>query len=183
MFLVGYWIGTDSGLWAELRRLRWVWLAAALATFTAFVVLMHTTEPVPSFDRAMYDFAQRLNQWTWLLLVLGWGHHLLNRPFRWLPWATSSVYPWYVLHQTITVVAGFWLARLSLGPVVEPVLLVAVTAGGCVLLTDGVIRRSRLLRPMFGMSTDAARHRAKENRTGAEDAGPVETGIAVGRGT
>ena len=182
MFLVGYWIGTDAGLWAELRRLRWVWLAAALATFTAFAVLMHTTEPVPSFDRAMYDFAQRLNQWTWLLLVLGWGHHLLNRPFRWLPWATSSVYPWYVLHQTITVVAGFWLARLSLGPVVEPALLIAVTAGGCVLLTDAVIRRSRLLRPLFGMPAAVAGHRAKENRTGAEDAGPVEAGIAVGRG-
>lgn len=151
MFAFGWWLGTDAGLWAELRARRWWWLAAAPLTFTAFVVLMHVTEPVPSVGRALYDFAQRLNGWTWILLVLGWSHHLLDRPFGWLRYASESVYPWYVLHQTITVVAGVWLSRLALGPVLEPLGVIAATVLGCVLINEVVIRRVRWLRPLFGV--------------------------------
>lgn len=152
VFLFGYWIGADAGLWSELRQRRWWWLAAAVGTCIAFQWLRMTTVPEPSFGRAMYDVAARLNSWTWLLLVLGWGHHLLNRPFRWLPYASESVYPWYVLHQTITVVAGVWLASLPLGPWLEPLMLVAATALGCVLVTEFAIRRVGWLRPLFGMT-------------------------------
>jgi glucan biosynthesis protein C len=43
------------------------------------------------------------------------------------------------------------LAPLALRPFIEPVLLVALTLAGCWLLTDGVIRRVNLLRPLFGL--------------------------------
>lgn len=151
VFLFGYWIGADAGLWSELRRLRWWLLGAAACTFAGYVAFALITVPAPSVDRAAYDFVQRLNGWTWLLLVLGWGHHLLNRPFRWLPYATEAVYPWYILHQTFTVAAGYGLATLSLGPVFEPVLVVAATVAGCLLVTEFVVRRVDLLRPLFGL--------------------------------
>lgn len=150
MFLYGYWIGADAGLWAELRQRRWWLLAAAVASFAMFTWLRLTTVPEASAARAMYDFSERLNGWTWVLLVLAWGHHLLNRPFRWLPWATESVFPWYILHQTITVTAGFGLAMLPLGPWLEPPLVLAATVVGSVLITEG-IRRVAWLRPLFGM--------------------------------
>lgn len=151
MFLAGYWIGTDPAFWAELRRRRHALLVAAMATFAAFAVLGHLTEPSPTVGRALYDFAERLNGWTWVLLVLAWGHHLLDRPLRWLPYASEAVYPWYVLHQSITVVAGFVLAGWSLGPWLEPALLVATTVLGCLLIHEFLIRRSVWLRPLFGL--------------------------------
>lgn len=151
MFLFGWWLGVDRGLWSELRARRWLWLAAAPLTFAAFVLLMHVTEPVPSVGRALYDFVQRLNGWTWILLVLAWGHHLLNRPFAWMPYANEAVYPWYVLHQSITVVAGALLSRYALGPVVEPLLVIVATVLGCALLHEMLIRRSAWLRPLFGL--------------------------------
>jgi hypothetical protein len=92
--------------------------------------------------------------WTTLLAVLGWSHRLLNRPWRWLPWATEAVYPWYVLHQTLIIVLVTWLAPLRLGPVLEPGLLVAGTVLGCWSLT-AVIRRTRWLRPLFGLKPPA----------------------------
>ena len=151
MFLYGYWTGAEPGLWAELRRRRWWLLAAAVCTFAAFSWLQATTVPEPNFPRAMYDFAERLNGWTWVLLALAWGHHLLNRPFRWLPYASESVYPWYILHQSITVTAGYALATLSLGPWLEPTLVLGATVLGSVLITECVIRRVGWLRPLFGM--------------------------------
>ncbi|MDH5823974.1 acyltransferase family protein [Luteimonas sp. RD2P54] len=152
MFLYGYWIGADEELWAELKRRRWWLLAAALLAFAAFLWLLFNTRPGPTPARALFDLVQRLNAWTWILMVLGWGHHLLNRPFRWLAYASQAVYPWYVLHQTIIVVAGYWLAKLALGPVVEPALVVLATVAGCLLIHEYGIRRVRALRPLFGVA-------------------------------
>ena len=89
--------------------------------------------------------------WLAVATILGHGHRYLNRPWPWLRWANESVYPWYVLHQTLIIVGVTLLAPLALGPVVEPALLIALTLLGCWLLTDGLIRRTNLLRPLFGL--------------------------------
>lgn len=89
--------------------------------------------------------------WAVIAAVLGFGHRHLNRPWPWLGWANESVYPWYVLHQTLILLAAVWLAPLALGPVAEPVAILAATVLGCWLLNDGLIRRLRLLRPLFGL--------------------------------
>ena len=88
--------------------------------------------------------------WAALLTILGWAHHRLNRPWPWLRWASESVYPWYLLHQTAIIVLVVWLAPAQLGPVVEPLALVAGTVGLCWGLT-AVVRRVRWLRPLFGL--------------------------------
>ncbi len=139
-FLYGFLIGRDEGLWAEFARLRKVTLTLAVVLFVAFVVLEDAPLPV------IY-----LNRWLWLLTVFGWGHRLLNRRMTWLPYATEAVYPWYILHQTIIVVAGVHLSRLSLGPVIEPLLLLGATIAGCFVLHEFLIRRTRVLRPLFGL--------------------------------
>jgi glucan biosynthesis protein C len=86
--------------------------------------------------------------------VLGWSHRLLNRPWPWLTWANESVYPWYMLHQTLIIVGVAWLAPLQTGPWIEPLLLAAFTLGCCWGLT-ALIRRSHWLRPLFGLKRRA----------------------------
>ncbi len=138
-FAYGYLLGNDTGIWDEIRRLRWWTLGAALVAFG--LLIADQGGMVVLF----------LNRWLWILAVLGWSYRLLNRPFRWLPYATEAVYPWYILHQTLIVWAGFHLSPLALGPIVEPALLIATTVLGCLLLHEFVIRRSQLLRPLFGL--------------------------------
>jgi len=98
-----------------------------------------------------------LNRWLWVITAFSWGHHLLNRPMKWLPYATRAVFPWYILHQTIIVVAGYELSKLALGPIVEPLLVLGLTIGGCFVLYEFVIRRVRFLGPLFGVSYPAGR--------------------------
>ncbi|MDX1570855.1 MAG: acyltransferase family protein [Xanthomonadales bacterium] len=151
-FFYGYLIGRNRGIWAELARIRRVTLALAIGSFALFLGANEIYPPEPNAaETGGLLLVVYANRWLWLLAVLGWGHALLNRPMRWLTYATEAVYPWYVLHQTITVTAGYYLARLSLGPIVEPVLLIAATLLGCLLIHEFVIRRSDLLRPLFGL--------------------------------
>ena len=105
------------------------------------------------YDQAN-GMVDHLNTWLWITTVLGWGHYWLNKPRKWLPYAAEAVYSWYILHQTIIVVIGFNLSRLQLGPVFEPMLVLLTTISGCLLLHEFVIRRSRFLRPFFGLKSN-----------------------------
>jgi hypothetical protein len=144
LFLYGWWIGTDTGWWEEATRLRGRSLALAFAALAAVSALRGNA------PAALVRLVADLYLWWAILAILGWAHRLLNRPWPWLAWANEQVYPWYVLHQTLIVVGIVGLAPLRLGPVVEPLLLVSFTVGGCWGLT-ALIRRSNFLRPLFGL--------------------------------
>jgi glucan biosynthesis protein C len=157
MFFYGYLLGTDDGLWAELARLRRVTLPLALTCFAAYLCLDRFAGQFLHAHAAL-SVAKLLAVWlrysyTWIAIaaVLGWGHALLNRPFRWLPYAREAVYPWYVLHQSLLLFFAWQLLPLGLGPVAEPTLILLGTIGGCALLHEFVIRRIRWLRPLFGL--------------------------------
>jgi peptidoglycan/LPS O-acetylase OafA/YrhL len=160
VFLYGYWMGLDTGVWRELARLRRVSLALAAAAITAFIVLRLGAKAGGASGVAL-DALRMLYLWLAVATILGYGHRHLNRPWRWLRWANESVYPWYVLHQTLIVAGIALLAPLGLGPVAEPALLVALTIAGCWLLTDGLIRRFDWLRPLFGLKPRCARGKAE----------------------
>ena len=151
VFLYGWWLGTDTGLWAEFARLRKRATGWALGMFAAYATLVFAL-PEGAPDWQVFVIWTLRNAYIWLALcaILGWGRALLDRPFRWLPWANEAVYPWYVLHQSLIVLCAYWLLPLELGPFAEPLLVLAGTVAGCALLHAG-IRRVRWLRPLFGM--------------------------------
>lgn len=149
LFVYGWWMGVVPGWWAELRRLRRVALALAVVLFALFVGLRSSVAGLPA------RLAADAYLWASLVAVLGWAHHTLNRPWPWLRWANESVYPWYVLHQTLIIVLAVALAPWALGPVAEPAVLVAGTVLGCWLITDGLVRRVNPLRALFGLKPRA----------------------------
>lgn len=172
LFLYGYWIGLDAGFWAEATRLRWRSLALAVALLALhFGVRALAQEPGGPLRMAARMLADAY-LWVAVLCILGWAHRTLNRPWPWLAWANESVYPWYMLHQTLLIVLIVWLAPLQLGPWLEPAVLVAGTVAGCWALT-AVVRRTRWLRPLFGLKPPAPpryRERAKPAHPGARSA-------------
>lgn len=161
VFFYGYLLGTDATLWAELARLRRATLMLALSCFALYLFLDkfsagllggHRLPPATLLvAHVTIEGARYLYCWTAIIAVLGWGHALLNRPFRWLPYAREAVYPWYVLHQSVLLALAGWLMPMGLGPVLEPLLIVLGTIAGCAVLHEYVIRRSRWLRPLFGL--------------------------------
>ena len=158
LFLYGYLIGRDEGFWAGLASNRKLLLFGAIIMYALFLARSSIIGSEPGILPEQANLAIiYLNRWLWVLTAFGWGHHLLNRPMKWLPYATRAVFPWYILHQTIIVVAGYELSKLALGPIVEPLLVLGLTIGGCFVLYEFVIRRVRFLGPLFGVSYPARR--------------------------
>ncbi|GAB2516557.1 acyltransferase family protein [Lysobacter humi (ex Lee et al. 2017)] len=150
-FLYGWWIGTDAGIWAELARLRRRSLAAALATFAIYFTLVDTVpdEPGPTMQAVIWTL-RNVYIWFALCTILGWAHALLNRPWPWLGWANEAVFPWYVLHQSLTVLIAYWLVPLQWPAAIEASIVLIGTVAGC-WAGFAVIRRVRWLRPLFGL--------------------------------
>ncbi|WP_444942164.1 acyltransferase family protein [Microbulbifer sp. ZKSA004] len=151
-FFCGYLLVSSNAPWEILARLRSHLVIAAPLTFALYLL----------FDRVLPDSsmpAQKIllfiviytNRWVWILAVLACAYQFLNKQFRWLPYATEAVYPWYILHQTITVIAVYQLGQLALGPILEPLLVLLITIFGCWASYEFIIRRNPVLRPLFGL--------------------------------
>ncbi|HYM86157.1 MAG TPA: acyltransferase family protein [Pseudoxanthomonas sp.] len=161
LFLFGYAIACEAGFWERVQRLRWATLALALVCITIELSLRAAGRYLPldqvpaALQQISWGMIERVARatytWTALLAVFGWGYTLLNRPFRWLPYATEAVYPWYILHQSLIIPIAFWLIPVRTGPIGESLLLISGTVAGCLVLHEFAIRRVGLLRPLFGL--------------------------------
>ena len=165
MFLIGAcWFGAPGdrfGAWAAAARLRWPALAIALVTLVGMRWLLGQLGgfgALPEWAKPLWLALGALRQWAPLVAALGFARvHFHGRDGPWLRMLTEAVFPLYLVHQTVIVVAGHYLAPLGWWQPLEAALLVLLVllAGW---LTWVLARRVRGLRPWLGL------HRRKVKR-------------------
>lgn len=153
LFLCGFLIGRDTAPWQALAGARVALLAVAVIAYAALRSQDWWVGENPTRAVEVLSYVTiYLNRWTWILTILAFGYVHLNRPSPLLTYATAAIFPWYILHQSLTVIAGYNLAPFALGPLVEPLLVLAITVVGCAVGYELVIRRLRWLHPLFGVN-------------------------------
>lgn len=145
LFLFGYGIAKDAVLWRSIEGLRWIALPLAVLAYAAVIVAVVTQ--TGGWLRA---FLWVLDQWAWILMLLGFARRWMNFDHPLRRYLTEAVFPFYILHQTAIVVLGHHLTQLDLPVGVEAAILVAGTAAVCVVGYE-IVRRVALLRPVFGL--------------------------------
>ncbi len=58
-----------------------------------------------------YLFLLSLNSWLWVFALLGYAKRYLNRRSKALTYCNNAVYPFYILHQTVIVVLGYYVVQ------------------------------------------------------------------------
>jgi len=174
MFLIGaLWFGAPRdrhGAWAAAARLRWVALAIALVALLGMRWLLAALggfAVLPEWGKGLWLALGALRQWVPLVAALGFARVLLHgRDGPLLRKLTEAVFPLYLVHQTVIVVAGHYLAPLGWPQPLEAALLVLLVllAGA---LTWVLARRVRWLRPWLGL------RRRKVKRPPSATAAPV----------
>lgn len=142
MFLSGMALATAPGAWARLARARWPALGLALACWALWV------NGVPA--GALRAAVVATFQWAAVVAATGWAVHRLNVDAPWRAELTEAVFPVYLLHQTVLIVATYALAPLRWPPGVEAPVLVGLTFG-LSYLGYRLLRRVDRARPWFGM--------------------------------
>lgn len=154
LFLFGYGIAKADGIWDVILRLRWIALVLAVAAYAVMIWAV-----VTSMGGALRPFIWALDQWMWILALLGFGSHwmrqgkLTDSPAR--RYLTDAIFPFYIIHQTVIVVAGHHLTPMGLPAWAEGLILVGVTVAACVSGYE-IVRRIGWLRPLFGLRTDTS---------------------------
>lgn len=152
-FLVGVLVAKSPAFWGAIAR---YWkLAAGLAIVSAVglsLVWANWEALTPEGEVMNAARAWRIFYIWWVICALfGAAQAYLNRPSKTLSYLTEAVFPYYILHQTLTILAGVALAPYLIGAVPEFLAVTLATALGCVLLHEYVIRRVAWLRPLFGL--------------------------------
>lgn len=150
--LYGVFAARSERFWAAVDRTLPVAFALTLALGAALTVVWMNWDALA--DRPVELWIARggrvLYAWTMILTLLGLARRFLcgTGPVR--RYLTEAVFPVYILHQTITVAAGYTLTRMGLGVWTEFIALVAVTFAGSFAGFE-IARRIEILRPVMGL--------------------------------
>jgi peptidoglycan/LPS O-acetylase OafA/YrhL len=160
LFLMGHLLGRMPRLTERLAALRRWNLLVALGLLAA--LLPPGEFPFPLEHLALYGFV-----WASLCAALGYARAGVAAAKPWLTHAQSRAYPFYILHQTVIVVLGWWMLRLQLGPWIFfgalTILSFLLTLGLC-----EAVAAVPWLRPCLGMGPQpGARPVIAEARSGA----------------
>ena len=155
IFLIGFFTAKDARFWDSVDR---VWKFAPILAIVAWFVL-HNGQDVSNWSgqflsgtsqRFLFSYMAILYAWSCMLMLLGFGQRFLNRKSPLLHYLTGAIFCYYVLHQTITVVVGYYLTEYRLGVAVESALVLAITVAGCVVGYE-LIRRTPKVGILFGV--------------------------------
>ncbi len=157
----GYLIADCTAFWARISGNAWRLLPAAGVAYLGVLAIFHDYLPpgLGWLDEEQQLLLARVlvsvDQWLWVLAVLALGHRYLNRPSPILRYMNEAILPWYILHQTLIVVAAYLLVSLALPRGLEASLLVAVTVLGCAVGYE-LVKRFRVTRLLFGLKPGPA---------------------------
>lgn len=140
-------ISVKDVFWKTVHEKRSIFLMAGILSFSIWILLLHYSSGLLFLP----GFFQVLNTWSWILALFGYAAEYLNKKNRHLEYANQAVYPFYILHQTITVTIGFYLMNLPWSIPVKFLILVTGTFGGSWFIYEFLIKRHKFLRPLFGL--------------------------------
>jgi glucans biosynthesis protein C len=164
IFLFGFAIAKYEPFFESCLKLRWFALAIAVASWAALIAYFnaYSAEDAvpPDWMRTMFRVVRELDAWCAIVACIGFAHRHLrdaDGPMRRL--LTQAIFPFYLIHQTIIVVAGHYLDPLQLPLWIEAPVLIGTTALGCWLFFD-LGRRVPWLRVWIGLPSKGVDTRA-----------------------
>jgi glucan biosynthesis protein C len=93
-----------------------------------------------------------ITAWGWVLALVGYGKHYLNRPHKSLNYLNQAVYPFYILHQTVIVMLAYYIVQTQNESILSKyIYTVGITFFVTVLTYHLLIKPYALMRFLFGM--------------------------------
>ncbi|MFX0556433.1 acyltransferase family protein [Maribacter sp. CXY002] len=143
-------ISTGIVFWKSVDKIKSKAMALGMFTFFSQIFIWVFLEDgyVVHFTEALLKV---LNIWSWILVLFGYAAKYLNRKNNSLSYFNRAVYPFYILHQTITVILAYYLMDISWGIFPKATLLILGTFGLSWLIYHFLILKIPLLHPLFGL--------------------------------
>lgn len=150
LFLYGFLLlSCGEVFWNALDKIRKKALILGILSFFALVVLWQFEDGI--IRHFIEAGVAVVNLWAWILAIMGYAAVYRNKPSKWLAYANRAVYPFYILHQTITVTIAYYIKDLEWGFIGKFLVLGLGTFLGCWVIYDLIILKIPVLHPVFGL--------------------------------
>jgi glucans biosynthesis protein C len=158
-FLAGYLMLAEPRLGALLSRIKGPALLLGVLGLLLNILWQADAWPLLAGVSELVGEGLRKTLIAWLLIagLLGYARDALSGPPR-SRWALALVaylgeasYPFYILHQTVIVILGYYLLPASLAIVWKYLLVVVLTYILTLGIYDVAIRRTNVTRFLFGL--------------------------------
>lgn len=156
-FIAGYIIASHQRFWDILKNQRRIFLGAWLL---ANVFLYYTYLATPQtwifplklpFGIKYWWICTTLVAWFSMLTLMGYGYRYLNAKKPWLQYLNEGIYPFYILHQPVIIIIGFFVVNWGLGIFWGYWTITLLSTLACIAIYWWGIRPFNLMRIIFGM--------------------------------
>jgi len=157
LFVLGYIIPADKRFIQSVVRSKWLGLALGLIGFGGegfFILGLHYQFPGGEPFSMLYiafNIIFNFASWGWIVFILGTGSQQLNFNHNILSYANQAVLPFYIFHQTVILVVGWFLIPLELSMIIKYILIAIVSFIIIMILYKGLVKQFRPIQLLFGM--------------------------------
>jgi len=152
-FVYGFVVISHAGLQQRIMRQCWLSLALSLVGFAVLAVIWGSQGDapygVPRYTQIFTVFG--ISGWCWILAFMGFGMKHLTRSTPFLQYANEAVLPFYILHQTVLIVIGYFVVQSSMPDLLKWLIIAATSFAVIMVLYEFVVRRVNVLRFLFGL--------------------------------
>lgn len=92
------------------------------------------------------------DSWFWLVAILGFGAKYFNFSTKFLKQANEAVLPFYILHQTIILILGYFIIQLEITMFFKYLIICLTSFLTIVSIYVFLVKRYKPLRFLFGMT-------------------------------
>jgi glucan biosynthesis protein C len=156
LFVYGYVLMADPRFEETLDRHRMSALALGLSILVPSLVVLASGADVPEWlETIMAVCFNSFATWFLLIAILGFGRRVLDSTSKVLRYASKAAYPFYILHQTVIVVIGYYVVQWNASVVLKFLIITVAVTVTAILVYEVLIRRIEVARVLFGMKPRA----------------------------
>ncbi len=163
-FIIGVLFASKQIFWDNLKKFRHfhvvVLIVISLLFYSYYFIPNNLIEPHLSLS-IQWDIWHGLCcllGWSFVLAILGYGQVYFNKPSQYLKRMNEAIYPFYILHQTVIVVLGYYIIQLDLNIPVKIIILLVTSFLIIALIYRFFISPFKVTRVLFGMKAHKRLH-------------------------
>jgi peptidoglycan/LPS O-acetylase OafA/YrhL len=153
ILLLGFLIVSDERVQEKIRQLRWVSTLIGLAMVIGFCILytLTTNKDTISLNLVLAILMRIFGGWICVLGIFCLGMQYLTSRTPTLDYANEAVLPFYIFHQTVLLVVGYFVLQWVLPEVLEWAVIVVISFAIIMVFYEFAVRRFNVMRFLFGM--------------------------------
>ncbi len=158
-FVFGTIIAADDRFIESIKRYGWLCLALWLGVYVVvgglLTYVLHFDAWTGQGFSLLYVVGRirwSIVSWSAVVFIMSLGAKYLNRTNRLLAYSNEAVLPFFLFHQTVILIVGWFVLPWDINNVAKYLIIAAVSFPVILLLYEVFVRRIGFMRVLFGMA-------------------------------